>query len=140
MDVTGKFDPRIIRTLRLHGIDIARGLGMVTSSNHKIRVGQLRGDDLEGLDHQFEPLVSSPFSKGQDAMIRLAALGEIRILRPLRQDSVRADVNVVTAIFFAEDLAIPRHQNRDRVSEQKNLGSYHSRSLIDPRMSNADVF
>ena len=82
---------------------------MVAPGDNQLGCRQRLGEALEGLDHEFQALVRSPLAECQNAMLRIAAPGKIRIFRPSRQDPVRPHVHIVAAILVLEDLAIPRH-------------------------------
>ena len=83
---------------------------MVAPANNQFGVWQFLCHDLESLDHEFKPLICSPFSEGQDAVLWITAAREIRVFRSGRQDTVRTQVNIIAAVFFVQDLAISRHQ------------------------------
>ncbi len=82
--IAGKFDVRIFGALVHHRLDIARSLRMVASPDDEPGIGQSLGKALKGLDHQFQPFVSSPFPESENAMFRIAPAGKIRILRSRR--------------------------------------------------------
>jgi hypothetical protein len=63
-NITAEFDARIIRAQLSHQVGIACRLRMVSASNDEFGIRQLCRDQVEGLDHQFEALVGSPFSEG----------------------------------------------------------------------------
>jgi hypothetical protein len=111
MHVARKLDLWIPRTLFPHRFHIARSLRMIATGNYQLRIRQGFYNDVECLDHEFEPLVSSPFSESQDAMLGIAAPGKIRILRSARQHAMGSHVNILAAVFFVKDFAIARHQN-----------------------------
>jgi hypothetical protein len=100
---------------------------MIPTRNHEFRIRENLFDGLEGLEHELQPFVRAPFTKCQNAVLRIAPAGEIRVLRPASQDSVRPKVNILTAIFFMKDLAIPRHENGHRIREQEHFCGKGSR-------------
>ena len=74
-DVAGKFDVRISLTLLFHRLYVARGLGMVPSSDYESGVRQGLRYMLECLNHQFQALVSSPFAEGEYAVLGIPPAG-----------------------------------------------------------------
>jgi hypothetical protein len=96
--------------LFLQRLDIARSLGMVPSADDQPGVWQGGGHNLVGLDHELEPFVGSPFAECQDAVLRVAAPGKIRIFGSARQNAMGSDMNVVATVLFVEDGAIAWHQ------------------------------
>jgi hypothetical protein len=46
---------------------------VVAASNYQPGIGKLFRHGLESLDHEFKPLVGSPFSESQNAVHRIAA-------------------------------------------------------------------
>src|SRR5262249_58038405 len=69
-------------------------------------------------DQHFTALVSSPFSETENAVLRNASPGEIRVLRAGGKNSVGAKVNVLAAIFINQRAAISRQQDRDGVGHE----------------------
>jgi len=84
---------------------------MISAGDDQLRVRQYVGDSLKSIDHEFEALVGSPLAERQNAVLRIAAAGESRVFGSSSQNTVRADVNIVVAIFFGEDPAIARHEH-----------------------------
>lgn len=117
MYVPGELNSRIPRVLLLHRLHIARSLRMIAAGNDQPCVRQGFGDDVERLDHEFQPFICSPFTESQDAMLRIAAPGKIRILWSARQHPVGAHMNILAAVFVVKNLAIARHQNRNRIRQ-----------------------
>ena len=111
--IAGEFDRGVIGIIFLQRFDISSGLRMVSTTDHQFRLRQSLMHDLECFDHQFEPLIGSPFSECQNAVIRIAAAVEIGILRPAGQDAVGAKVYVVAAIFIVQNLTVAGHQDRN---------------------------
>ena len=139
MNVAGKFNGGIPRMLFLQGFHIARSLRMISTADDQLGAGQGRFDDLESLNHEFKPFVSSPFAKGEDAMPGIAASSEIGVFRPARQNPMGSHVNVVVAILFLEDLPITGHQHGDRIGEEKHSCSHGARRAIQARMLNSSI-
>jgi hypothetical protein len=86
---------------------------MVSAGNHESRLRHLRRYQIEGLDHEFETLVCSPFAERQNAVGGSATPREIGQLRPARKDAVRAQVDVVSSVLIFQNLAIAGHQDRN---------------------------
>jgi hypothetical protein len=61
---------------------------MISSSDDQLRVRHSLREQMKRLDHQFEPLVSSPFAESENAVLRIATPGEIRIFGCSAQDAV----------------------------------------------------
>jgi hypothetical protein len=59
--------------LFFHGGDIAMRLRMVASCDDEPGVRKRLAHNSESVNHQFEPLVSSPFSKCENAVLRISA-------------------------------------------------------------------
>jgi hypothetical protein len=113
IEVAGKFDSGIGRPLFLYRLDIAGGLGMVSSRDDEPGLRESLGENVESLNHEFEALVGSPFTEGKDAMCGIAAAGEIGIFGTRGEDTVGAKVHVVASIFFVKDLAVSGHEYGD---------------------------
>jgi hypothetical protein len=88
---------------------------MISSTDEQLRIRQGLVHNLKRFNHELKPFVGSPFSESQDAMFGIATPGEIRIFRFACQNPVGANVYIVVAVFFLEDLAIPRHKYRHRI-------------------------
>ena len=101
-----------------HRFHIACSLRMVPAGNHQLGIRQGLSYNLERVEQKFEPLVGSPLTKRQDAMLRISPPGKIGVFGSPSQDAVRPQMNVVTAIFFIKNLAVSRHQNGNRIREQ----------------------
>jgi hypothetical protein len=86
---------------------------MISPADYELCVRQRVVDNPERLDHQLEPLVRSPFSKCQNAVLRIAPPGKVGILRSPRQHTVRSQMNISAAIFFVQNLPITRHEHRN---------------------------
>ena len=125
--------------LLAHGLHISRNLGMVGSRNHQLRIRKLRAHQTEGFDHQFETLVRSPFPEGQNAM-RMPAPRQVRILRPVRENSVSSYVHVIAPILVRKDFAISGHQHRDRVRQQQHAGRDRARHPVSAGEANPEIF
>ena len=99
--------------LLLHRVDVASGLRMVAASNYQLGVRNFCRNVFERLHHQLEALVSSPLAERENAVLRITAAREVRELRAVGEDAVRAQMNVVAAVLVVQDLAIAGHQHRD---------------------------
>jgi len=110
-NVAAEFDSRISCTLLPDRFRVARCLRMVSAGNHQLCLGQLRGDEIERFNHQFETFVGSPLAERQNAMDGSSPPGEIWKFRPPRQNAVRTQVDIVSAVLVIQDLAITRHQH-----------------------------
>jgi hypothetical protein len=73
-------------------------------------------------------------------MLRISAQREIGVLRSLRKNPVRPQVDIVVPIFVMQDPAISRHEHRDRIRQQKHSGGDRPSRAIDPRMPNSRIF
>lgn len=83
---------------------------MVAASDDHPSLRKFLFHDRECVKHQFQSLVSSPLSEGQDAMLGISAAGKIRKLGPASQNAVRTDMYIVAAIFLIQDPAVTGHQ------------------------------
>lgn len=112
---------------------------MVPSAHDEPCVWQFLSHSFESLDHELKPLVCSPFSKCENAVLRIASPGKIRVFRSGRENAVRAQVDIVAPIFFVQDLAISRHKNRDRIRQKKHSGRDCSSQTICARVPHAGI-
>jgi len=115
--VAGEFHV-VAGVLALHRVHVARGLRMIAAADNQLRVGKGLGDDLEGFDHQLQALVRSPLSESEDAVLGIAPLIELGILRAAREHAMGANMHIVAAVLVVQDLAIARHQDGNRVGQQ----------------------
>jgi hypothetical protein len=113
---------------------------MISSRHNQGHIGQLSRHNFERLDHQFESLVGSPFSEGENAVVGIAAPRKIWILGTLRKNSMGAHVHILPAIFLSQNLPVSRHQDRNRVRQEKNFGGHDARRLIRAGMTNPGIF
>jgi hypothetical protein len=111
IEVSGKFDSRIVGELFLYGLDIAGGLGVISSRDDEPGLGESLGENVESLNHELQALVGSPFTEGKDAMFGIAAAGKIRVFGTRGENAVGAEMNVVASIFFVKDLAVSGHEH-----------------------------
>jgi len=111
IEVSGKFDSRIVGELFLYGLDIAGGLGVVSSRDDEPGLRESLGKNVESLNHEFEALVSSPLTKGEDAMFGIAATGKSGIFGTRGEDAMGAEMHVIASIFFVKDLAVSGHEH-----------------------------
>jgi hypothetical protein len=93
------------------GLRVTRSLRMVSSSDHKLRLGDPRGDEIEGLDHQFEAFIGAPLSERQNTLDGAAAPREVGELRPAGKNPMRAQVDVVSSVLVVQNFAISRHED-----------------------------
>jgi hypothetical protein len=100
---------------------------MVSSADHQPGLGQSFRNVAKSVDHQLQALVCSPLPEGQNAVLRIATPGQIRILRFSGENAMRTQMNVVATVFFMQDLAISRHEHGNRVGHQEQLGGDRSR-------------
>jgi hypothetical protein len=112
---------------------------MIAAGDDEPCIRQSFGNDVEGLDHEFQPLVGSPFAERQDAMLRIAAAGKIRILRSACQNTVGSHVNILAAVFFVKDFAIARHQHRNRIRQQQQPRRKRSGKPVGARMPHSCI-
>jgi len=73
MHIAGELDPRIPRAFFLHRFHISRRLRMVAAGNHQFGCWQRFSEALEGLNHEFQPLIRSPLAECQNAMFGISA-------------------------------------------------------------------
>jgi hypothetical protein len=138
--ISGEFNIWIRLVLLLHRLDIACSLRMVASAHDQRRIGHGLREQVEGLNHQLEPLVGSPFAKSENAMLRISAPGKIGILRLSDEDAVRAEVDIVATVSFMEDLAIAGHEHGNRISEQQHFGGNGAAQTVGALVPHAGVF
>jgi len=86
---------------------------MIAASDDELEIRHSWLERVKCFDHEFEPFVSTPFPKGQNAVRRSSATREIRELGPTGQQSVSAEMNIVAAVLIVQDLAISGHQDRN---------------------------
>jgi hypothetical protein len=138
--VTGELDRGISRVLFLQRLNIPSRLRMISPADYELGVRQRFTHDRECLDHQLKPLVRSPFSKCQNAVLGITAPGKIGILRAPCQHPMRSEVNIGSAIFFVQDLAVARHEHRNRIREQEHARGHRSGQSVKARMAHARIF
>jgi hypothetical protein len=88
---------------------------MIAACHDELCVRHPVREQIEGFHHQFEAFISPPFAKSEDVLGWIAAPGKIRKLGPARQNSVRAQMHIIAAIFVIQNLAISRHEHGYRV-------------------------
>jgi hypothetical protein len=121
-NVASKLNCRVPRVFSPYGFHVACSLRMVTPADHESGVGQSLRHNSKGLNHELQPFVSPPFAESENAMFGVSAHGKVRIFRSCDQSAVGAQMHVVAAIFFMQDLSITGHQYRDRVRQQQHSG------------------
>jgi hypothetical protein len=99
-NVSGELYMRASLALVGHGLQIARCLRMIGSGDHEVNIRDFTGHDVKCLDHRLESLVCAPFAECENAVLRIPAAGEIRILRPSGKDSMTAHVNRPPAVLL----------------------------------------
>ncbi len=90
---------------------------MVSPSHNQFCFGHPRRQKVERLNHQFQALVGPPFAKGKNTVLRIATTGEVRKLRPARENAVRTQMNIIPPIFVVQNFSIARHQDRHGIRE-----------------------
>ena len=99
---------------------------MVPSCDNQLHVGQFLRDFSKRLNHEFQALVRSPLAERKNPMVGVTATGKFWKLRPSGENSVRPEINILSPIFFVQNLSIAWHQNRNRIRQQKHSGGYRS--------------
>jgi hypothetical protein len=140
IEVAGKFDSGIGCPLFLDRLDIAGGLGVVSSRDDEPGLRQGLGKNVESLNHELEALVGSPFTEGKDSMCGIAAAGEIGIFGTRGEDAVGTEMHVVASIFFVEDLAVSGHEHGDGIRTQKHFCREGTGQTVSARMLDAGIF
>ncbi len=112
---------------------------MVSAGDHELCLGHFGRDQVESLDHQLQPFVSSPLAERQNVSGKRYATREIGKLGAPRENAMRTQVNVVAAILVVQNLAISGHQHRDRIREQQSARSDRPRHAVNHLMSNSDI-
>jgi hypothetical protein len=72
-------------------------------------------------------------------VFRIAAAGKVRVFGPAGENSVGPNMHIFATIFFVENLAVARHQNRYRIRQEKHSGSDCPCEAIGARMTHACV-
>jgi len=88
---------------------------MVSAGDDQARIRHLFFEDVESREHQLQPLVGSPFSESENAMLGSAAEAEVGELGTPRQNAMRAQMHIIAAVLLEQDLAVAGHQNRNRI-------------------------
>src|SRR5580765_4691610 len=84
-------------------LNVTRGIAIVCACNHQSCSGKCGGHMLfKSFNEHLTALISPPFSERQNAMLRIASAGKVRVLRPRRKNSMCAIVNVFATIFFRQ--------------------------------------
>jgi hypothetical protein len=109
-DVSAKLDIGIAGATLLHRCRVTRGLRVVPPRNDKLCIWKLFEKEIEGFDHEFKALVGSPFSERENSM-RRSPPREIRQFRSTRQNTVRAQMNVISPILVIQNLSVSRHEH-----------------------------
>lgn len=139
-NVSTKVDARVAGVLLLHRFDIAVCLRMIPPSDDELHVGELFCNQVEGLHHQFEFFVGSPFSKSKNAVSRISSAREVGEFGPARQDAVRAQMNIVPPVLVVQNFAIAGHENGNRIRKQEHACGDRACKAIQLFIANADVF
>ena len=112
---------------------------MIAACDNQLRVRHSLPQQLERLNHEFEPLVGSPLAKSENAM-GIAATREVRKLWSSGKDAVGTKMDVIAPVFIVEDLAISRHENGYGVCKQQHARCDCTCAAIEPLMPNAGIF
>jgi hypothetical protein len=51
---------------------------MIPAGDHQLRIRNLLGNDLEGVDHQFQSFVSPPLAESKNLMFGISAPRKVR--------------------------------------------------------------
>jgi hypothetical protein len=113
---------------------------MISPADYELGIRQRFTHNRERFNHQFKPLVRSPLSECQNAVLGIAPPGKVGVFRPSRQHSVRSQMHVGAAIFFVQNLPIARHEHRDRIREQKHARGHRSGHPVKARVAHAGIF
>jgi hypothetical protein len=113
---------------------------VISAGNDEPGVGQSARDNLESLEHQFETFISSPLTESENAMLRIAADIELRILRAASENAVRAQVNIVASVFVMENPAVAGHEHGDRVRHQEHPRGNGAGEAIEAHVADTCVF
>jgi hypothetical protein len=122
MYISGELNRGIPCAILLHRFHIPRSLRMISAGDDQLGIRKGLSHNFERIEQELESLVGSPFAESQNPMLRISPPGKIRVLGFPRQNTVRSQMNIVTAIFFIKDLAIPRHENGNGIRQQENSG------------------
>jgi hypothetical protein len=112
---------------------------MIASGYYEFHFRQLQCEQVEGLDHQFQPLIRSPFSESQNALDRNSTPREVRQFRAASQQSVCAKMDIISSVLIIQDLAISGHKNRDGVGEKKHPRRHRTRESIEALVTDASI-
>jgi hypothetical protein len=112
---------------------------MIAPGDHQLRVRQGVGNNFERFSHELKPFVGSPFPECEDAMLRIAAPGKIRVFGPARQNPMGPDVNIVVTVLVMKDLPISGHEHGDRIREQEHSGGNRPGSPVGSRITNPRI-
>jgi len=84
---------------------------MIATGNRERCCGNPFGEAVEGVNHEFETLIGSPFPERKNSMSRIAAHREIGEFRTPCENSVCSQMDVIPPVFVIQNLAISRHQH-----------------------------
>jgi len=112
---------------------------MIRTGDHQLGLGELRSDLHEGVNDLLEPFVGSPFPEGKNAMVRIAPLRKVRILRTSRQDSVAPHVHRAPSVLLANQAPVRGKQDGNRVRKEQQLRRNHSGCAIGRLETNAGI-
>ena len=93
---------------------------MISAGNHKLGLGQSLCNLVEGLNHELETFVGSPFAERENAVDGISSSRKIRELGPPCENAVGAQVDIIAPILVVQDLPIAGHQHRDGIGEQQH--------------------
>jgi hypothetical protein len=94
---------------------------MIPASDNQSGIGNFVREEFERLNHQFQPFVRSPLAKSQDS-VRIASARKFRKFRSAGEDAVSTKMDVVPSVLIVENFSITRHEDRDRIRQQKHPG------------------
>jgi hypothetical protein len=82
---------------------------MIAPGYYEFGFGQLRHEQIKSLDHEFQALVRSPFSKSQNPEGRSSTTREVREFGTPSQQSMGTEMDVVPAVLVIQNLAVAGH-------------------------------
>src|SRR5579885_2519871 len=103
---------------------------MIGSRNYQLGIRETIGDLSKRFNEDLRPLVCSPLSKSQNAMLWIASLADVRKLWRGREDSVLSQMDVLATVIFQQQLAVRRQQHSHRSGKQDQFGRDRSAEPI----------
>jgi len=114
-DIAGKVNLRVMAVTFGDRFYVARRIGMISTCHHQAYLRHFQGNRPKSLNHWLEPLVGPPLTKGKHALSRWVTSRKVGVFRTTGKDSVGAKVHMLGAIFFTQNSAVRRQQNRNRI-------------------------